>query len=153
MDNSIREADMYAPVRDYFRGLGYKVRGEVAKCDLAAERDGELVVVEFKKNFTLRLVYQALERLALTDQIYVAIPRPKIVASSEYRGMLRLLKKLELGLLTVAMDSPVKTVDALFYPEPHNKRKPNPKRRKSLLKELNGRTLDLYSAVYNSPSL
>ena len=98
MDNSIREADMYAPVRDYFNGLGYKVRGEVAKCDLAAERDGELVVVEFKKNFTLRLVYQALERLALTDQIYVAIPRPKIVASSEYRGMLRLLKKLELRL-------------------------------------------------------
>ena len=48
MDNSIREADMYAPVRDYFSGLGYKVRSEVAKCDLAAERDGELVVVEFK---------------------------------------------------------------------------------------------------------
>ena len=47
MDNSIREADMYAPVRDYFSGLGYKVRGEVLKCDLAAERDGELVVVEF----------------------------------------------------------------------------------------------------------
>ena len=61
----------------------------------------------------------------------------------EYRGMLRLLKKLELGLLTVAMDSPVKTVEVLLYPEPHNKRKRSPTRRKSLLKEINGRSMDL----------
>ena len=123
MDNGIRETDLYSPVRDYLSGLGYKVRGEVKKCDLAAECNGELVVVEFKKNFTLRLVYQALERFALTDQVYVAIPRPKMVDTPEYRGMLRLLKKLELGLLTVAMDSPVKTVDALIYPEPHNRQR------------------------------
>jgi len=30
-----------------------------------------------EKNFTLKLVYQALERLALTEQVYVAIPAAK----------------------------------------------------------------------------
>ncbi|MCL2699629.1 MAG: DUF2161 family putative PD-(D/E)XK-type phosphodiesterase [Defluviitaleaceae bacterium] len=136
---------MYAPVRDYFTGHGYTVRAEVKSCDLAAELDGELVVVEFKKNFSLKLVYQALERLSLTEQVYVAIPRPRSADTPEYKGMKRLMRTLALGLITVAMDSPVKTVDVLLYPEPGRLPPRNTKRRQILLKELNGRNFDLNS--------
>ena len=143
IDNPFRESDMYAPVKDYFTGRGYTVRAEVRGCDLAAEREGELVVVELKKIFSLKLVYQALERLSITEQTYVAVPRPKSADTPEYKGMLRLMKRLELGLITVAMDSPVKTVDVLLYPEPTPRTVRNAKHRKALLKELNGRLFDL----------
>jgi len=145
MNSPFRESDMYAPVRDYFAGRGYTVRAEVKGCDLAAEQSDELVVVELKKNFSLKLVYQALERFSITDQVYVAIPRPKSADTPEYKGMLRLLKRLELGLITVAMDSPVKTVDVSIYPESKPRPAQNAKRRKALLKELNGRHIDLNS--------
>lgn len=138
------EADMCPPVSEYFTGRGYTVRTEVNGCDLAARTaDGELVLVELKKSFSLKLVYQALERLALTDQVYVAIPRPKAVNTPEYKGMLRLLKRLELGLITIAMDSPVHTVDVLLYPETRPRPRPNAVRKKSLLREMDGRLMDM----------
>ena len=55
---SLRESDLYGPVRDYLEGLGYEVKGEVRDCDITALRDGELIVVELKRGFTLELVYQ-----------------------------------------------------------------------------------------------
>ena len=59
---SLRESDLYGPVRDYLEGLGYEVKGEVRDCDITALRDGELIVVELKRGFTLELVYQAMDR-------------------------------------------------------------------------------------------
>ena len=40
----LRESDLYGPVRDYLTGLGYEVKGEVKDCDIAAVRDGEMIV-------------------------------------------------------------------------------------------------------------
>ena len=65
--DKLRESDLYAPVRDYLEGLGYEVRGEVRGCDIAAVRDGELIVVELKTGFTLELIYQALDRQRIAD--------------------------------------------------------------------------------------
>ena len=73
----LRESDLYGPVRDYLTGLGYEVKGEVKDCDIAAMRDGELIVVELKRGFTLELVYQALDRQRVADGVYVAVPLPK----------------------------------------------------------------------------
>lgn len=73
----LRESDLYGPVRDYLAGLGYEVKGEVKDCDVTAMRDGELIVVELKKGFTLELVYQALDRQRVADGVYVAVPLPK----------------------------------------------------------------------------
>ena len=47
----LREKDLYGPVRDYLENLGYQVKGEVKDCDIAALRDGELIVVELKRGF------------------------------------------------------------------------------------------------------
>lgn len=55
--------------------------------------------------------------------------------------MLRLLKRLELGLLTVALDSPLKTVDVVLTPADSMIRK-NKRKKERLQAELEGRQLD-----------
>lgn len=52
---NLPESSLYGPVRDYLEGLGYEVKGEVKDCDIAAMRDGELIVVELKRGFTMEL--------------------------------------------------------------------------------------------------
>ena len=66
------ERDLYGPVRDYLQSLGYEVKGEVKNCDVTALRDGELIVVELKRGFTLELIYQAVDRQRIADGVYVA---------------------------------------------------------------------------------
>ena len=110
-----KETDLYEPIRAFLEEEGYQVQAEVKQCDIAAEKNGRLVVVELKRAFGLKLVYQGLERQSLTDEVFVAIPRPKKGAREKaWQDMLRLLKRLELGLLTVALDSPLKTVDVVL---------------------------------------
>ncbi|MDE6880441.1 MAG: hypothetical protein K2P20_03700, partial [Oscillospiraceae bacterium] len=71
------ERDLYGPVRDYLQSLGYEVKGEVRNCDVTALRDGELIVVELKRGFTLELIYQAVDRQRIADGVYVAVPLPQ----------------------------------------------------------------------------
>ena len=71
------ETDLYEPVCRFLEEEGYRVQAEVKDCDIAAEKDGELIIVELKKSFQLKLVYQALDRQSLTEQVFVAIPRPQ----------------------------------------------------------------------------
>ena len=95
-----KETDLYEPIRAFLEEEGYQVQAEVKHCDIAAEKNGRLVVVELKRAFGLKLVYQGLERQSLTDEVFVAIPRPKKGAREKaWQDMLRLLKRLELGLL------------------------------------------------------
>ena len=111
------ETDLYEPVCRFLEEEGYRVQAEVKDCDIAAEKDGELIIVELKKSFQLKLVYQALDRQSLTEQVFVAIPRPqKGQREKSWKNMLKLLKRLEIGLLTVALDSPLKTVDVVLTP-------------------------------------
>lgn len=99
-------------------------------------------MVELKRAFGLKLVYQGLERQSLTDEVFVAIPRPKKGAREKaWQDMLRLLKRLELGLLTVALDSPLKTVDVVLTPADSMIRK-NKRKKERLQAELEGRQLD-----------
>jgi hypothetical protein len=70
------EADLYAPVKRFLERQGYDVKGEVRGCDLVARRGEEpLVIVELKLRFNLALVLQGVERLALSDAVYLAVPR------------------------------------------------------------------------------
>ena len=134
-----KETDLYEPIRAFLEEEGYQVQAEVKHCDIAAEKNGRLVVVELKRAFGLKLVYQGLERQSLTDEVFVAIPRPKKGAREKaWQDMLRLLKRLELGLLTVALDSPLKTVDVVLTPADSMIRK-NKRKKERLQAELEGR--------------
>ncbi len=137
------ETDLYQPIRTFLEGEGYQVQAEVKHCDIAAVKDGQLVVVELKKAFNLKLVYQALERQSLTEQVFVAIPRPKKGQREKaWRDMLRLLKRLELGLLTVALDSPLQTVDVVLEPSDSLAWK-NRKKREQVQAELEKREMNV----------
>lgn len=124
-----RETDLYSPVKRYFANQGYLVRGEVRDCDLTAVKGEELVLVELKTAFNLDLVLQGVQRKRLSDDVYLAIPRPKQLYSPRWRKILSLCRALGLGLLAVS-DSGL--VEALCPPLQIPPRKNS--RNKALLK-------------------
>lgn len=135
----IRETDLYGPVHDYLESLGYQVQGEVNGCDLAAIMGDELVVVELKTSFNLKLLSQAVKRQRAADSVYVAIPNPKGGArTAGWRDMCMLLRRLELGLITVATNSKDKKVEIHFHPNTFDRLKSlrsNKKVRHHIIKE------------------
>jgi hypothetical protein len=136
------EEDLYAPVKAFLEGQGYEVKSEVRGCDLVARRPGESpLIVELKTGFTLPLVLQGIDRLALSERVYLAVavatrPAPNSLWRRERRGILKLCRRLGLGLLAVheatAKQPPL--VEPLLDPVPYRPR-PNKKRQGLLLKE------------------
>jgi hypothetical protein len=112
------EVDLYEPVKRFLEGQGYVAKGEVRGCDVLAVRgpDEPPVVVELKLAFTLSLVLQAVDRLAVTDLVYLALPAAGAAAaaadpavprrcrrpfSPTHPDVRRLCRRLGLGLLAV----------------------------------------------------
>jgi hypothetical protein len=99
------EAALYPPVKRFLEGQGYTVKGEIRGCDLVACRGAEPpVVVELKRRFSLALLLQGIDRLALTDSVYVAVPRvPRRGRglNPESAAVRRLCRRLGLGLMLV----------------------------------------------------
>lgn len=121
------ETELYAPVKGLLEGQGYVVKGEVHRCDLVAVRGAEPpVVVELKRAFNLDLVLQGVDRLALTDAVYLAVGAwPKRLREAK-----KLCRRLGLGLMIAATDR----VDILLDPLPYTPRK-NARRTQRLLGE------------------
>ena len=136
-----REVQLFEPVKKLLESNGYTVKAEVNDCDIAAFRGDELVVVELKLHFNLKVVYQAMERRSLTDRVYIAIPRPQRYNDKNIRMMLRLLKELGIGLITVGVEgAPI----AQFIAEPFKTDvKINGRKKAKLLKEADGRNMDM----------
>ena len=141
-DGNLKESDLSGPVRDYLEGLGYDVKGEVRDCDIAATRDGELIVVELKKGFTLELIYQAMDRQRAADGVYVAVPLPKRgYMDPRVRDMQSLCRRLELGLIFVGFTSRGQAqIDVAVHPKEAAAPKVNKKRRLAIIREHAGRT-------------
>ena len=120
-----REATLYVPVKGFLEGRGYQVKGEVKGCDLVARRGDEPpVVVELKLRFSLALVLQGIDRLALTERVYLAVPRPPS-RRRRSRGLVpdspdirKLCRRLGLGLMLVGRRS----VEVLEEPVPYRPR-------------------------------
>jgi hypothetical protein len=140
--STIRESDLFEPVRDFFTDQGYIVRSEVMHCDITATKEDELVIVELKRTPNIKLLIQATERQNYTKSVYVAIVEPG-KKSKHFRGVLRLLKKLNLGLITVRFGRFGPRVNLVFDPPIRDtKSKRVGKRRQALLTELSGRSDD-----------
>ena len=136
------ESDLYGPVRSYLEGLGYDVKGEVKDCDIAAVRDGELIVVELKRGFTLELVFQAIDRQRVADGVYVAVPLPKRgYMDPRVPEMRSLCRRLELGLIFVGFTSKgAGQVDVAVHPKEASAPRRDKKRRLAVLREHGDRT-------------
>jgi hypothetical protein len=121
------ESDLYAPVKALLEGQGYSVKGEVRGCDVVAVRGSEPpVIVELKRTFGIGLVLQAVNRLALSDAVYLAVGAwPK-----NLRDVKKLCRHLGVGLMIVVKER----VDIVLDPAPYRPRK-NPRRVGRLLGE------------------
>jgi hypothetical protein len=110
------ESDLYAPVKALLEGQGYSVKGEVRGCDVVAVRGGEPpVIVELKQAFGMGLVLQGVNRLSLSDAVYLAVGTwPK-----NLRDVKKLCRRLGVGLMIVADPR----VDVLLDPAPYKPRK------------------------------
>jgi len=123
-----READLYAPIKAYLTRQGYDVKGEVGAADVVARRGDDLVVVELKLGFSLALFHQGLDRLTLTDHVYLAVPAGG--KSKALKSNVKLARRLGLGVLTVRLRDG--HIEALADPGPYSPRKSNKKKTRLL---------------------
>lgn len=130
----LKETDLYQPIRDYLIQNGYTVRSEVINCDITAIKDDDLIVIELKRSANIQLLIQATERQRITDSVYVAIPAPK-TRGSRWRGIQRVLRILEVGLMVVSFATKIPTVKVMFDPLPYTGKRRQRKRR-AVLKEI-----------------
>jgi hypothetical protein len=137
------EVDLYEPIRKHFIKQGYRVNGEVHDCDLTAVKDNELVIVELKLNLNIDLLLQGTRRQKLTDLVYIAVPKPKRITRRRWNDILLLMKRLELGLITVTFSGNRKSVNFVVHPEPYIRGQiKNNRKKASLLAEIEGRSAD-----------
>lgn len=114
------ESDLYAPVKALLEGQGYVVKGEVRGCDVVGVRGDEPpVVVELKRSFGLSLIFQGVDRLALSERVYLAVGKwPKSM-----KAVRKLCRRLGLGLLVVETGRAEIVLDPAPYQPRLNKHK------------------------------
>ncbi|MGF7159147.1 hypothetical protein FHS85_000757 [Rhodoligotrophos appendicifer] len=129
------ETALYVPVKAFLERLGYVVKGEIGGCDLvglSGEDPPVVVIGELKQVFNLELVLQGVDRLAASDEVWLAAKLSKLGKGREGDARFRnLCRRLGLGLLGV---TPAGEVQVLVSPEAATPRR-NPKRRSRLIHE------------------
>ena len=141
MPKTIRETDLYAPIKALLEAQGFEVKGEVGDADVVGVRaDEEPVIVELKTGFSLALFHQAIERQSLSDAVYVAVPAQSgAVSYKALQNNKKLCRRLGLGLITVRMKDGFTEIH--LDPAPYRPRKSAEKKRR-LLKEFARRVGD-----------
>lgn len=141
------ETELYSPIKAFLEKLGYVVKSEIQRCDIVAIREDEEepLIVELKKSFNLSLLIQGMNRLKITDKVYLAVEQ-----SAKKRGphhtkwgdIIQLCRMLGLGLLTVRFYKTKKPViEVLCEPTPYVPRQ-SKKRTALLLYEFRERSGD-----------
>ncbi len=136
------EVELYKPVKRFLERQGYSVKGEIGACDIVAVRGDEPpVLVELKERLNLALILQAVDRLPVSQSVYIAFRIGKGQSATwrtRAKQVRSLLRRLGLGLLTVSARG---TVTPVLDPAPYRPRS-NTDRRERLLKEFSERVGD-----------
>lgn len=139
------ESELYDPIKRYLEKRGYTVKAEVRGVDLmAVHPEGETILVELKKSFSLKLIFQGIERLALSDRVYLAVPASSTqsnILNQHHKAVKKLCRRLGLGLLQVYFGPRKTRVDVLVDPGPYKPR-PRAKETKALHNEFANRSGD-----------
>ena len=100
-----READLYPHIKAFLQRQGYDVKGEVGAADVVAVRGAEdPVIVELKLGFSLTLFHQGIQRLAVTDLVYVAVPlKERKPFAKALKDNVALARRIGLGVITVRL--------------------------------------------------
>jgi hypothetical protein len=131
----MQETELYPAVKAFLEAAGYEVKAEIGPADVVAVKpdEAEPLIVELKTGFSLALFHQGIARLAVSDMVYLAVPRG---AGRRFLKALKentaLARRLGLGLMTVRLETGL--VEVQCDPGPYAPRKSAPKRR-ALLSE------------------
>ncbi len=136
------ETSLYLPVKGFLETAGYIVKGEVGGCDLVGLSEGDppvVVVCELKMSFNLELILQAVDRAAISDEVWIAA---RISAKGKGRESDKryrdLCRRLGIGMLGVSDAGDVDVIVGSVSPMPRT----NPKRRSRLMREHRNRKGD-----------
>ena len=136
------EISLYQPVKAFLEAAGYTVKGEVGGCDLvglSADEPLVVVVCELKLSFNLELILQAVDRAAVSDEVWIAA---RISAKGRGREADRryrdLCRRLGIGMLGVSERGEVSIIVSSVSPMPRTNRK----RRSRLVREHQSRRGD-----------
>lgn len=128
------ETALYPAVKRFLETAGFRVKGEVHGCDAVAVHVGEplrLTVVEMKLGFNLELLLQAMDRMRVADEVWLAVPATRRGRDRD-RRVHRLCRALGVGLMAVSIGRGL--VEVLAEPGPYRPR-PDTRRRARLLSE------------------
>jgi len=128
------ETSLYPAVKRFLEAAGFCVKGEVNGCDAVAVHEGEtlrLAIVEMKLGFNLDLLLQAMDRLRMADEVWLAVPATRRGRDRDPR-VHRLCRAIGIGLLAVSVGR--NRVEVLAEPGPYRPRQ-DFRRRARLLSE------------------
>ncbi len=132
------ETDLYLPVKALFESLGYEVKAEVKDFDVLCVKGEETVGVELKLRLNLDVLVQAALRQKICDKVYIAVPSPKRTELKKRQNISHVLRRLEIGLITVKPEGAKIT----FPPKELDRAKAlarNKKNKEKLMEEFSGR--------------
>ena len=100
------EVALYAPVKAFLEARGFAVKGEVRGCDVVAVRDDAelLVIAELKLGLSMELLLQAVDRMAMADEVWLAVPATRRGRDQDRRAH-RLCRMLGVGLLAGGLNA------------------------------------------------
>ncbi|GLS31202.1 hypothetical protein SAMN04488498_12135 [Mesorhizobium albiziae] len=129
------ETSLYIPVKNFLERLGFAVKGEIGGCDLLALSPGEppiVVVCELKLRFNLELVLQGIDRIAASDEVWLAASMSSRGKGREADARFRnLCRRLGFGLLGITERGEVHVLLSPVAPAPRR----DPRRRSRLIDE------------------
>jgi hypothetical protein len=109
----MKEVDLSQPLHVFFKSLGYTVKSEVNHMDMMCCKEDICLGVELKLDLSLKVMDQAISRLQLLENIYIAIVKPN-KESETLKEKKRIIKALGIGLLYV--DKNLEEVTVIFDP-------------------------------------
>lgn len=129
------ETTLYLPIKRFLESLGLEAKGEVCGCDVVALDKGTpvaVVIAELKLAFTLELVLQAVDRLPVCDDVWLAVQASRRGRGREGDARVRkLCRLLGFGLVTVSARG---AVEVIVEPAPWQPRR-DAKRRSRIVDE------------------
>ncbi|MEM0978306.1 MAG: DUF2161 family putative PD-(D/E)XK-type phosphodiesterase [Pseudomonadota bacterium] len=137
----MRESDLYPVVKSFLEGQGYEVKAEVKDCDVVGLRGDEPpLIVELKTGLNLTILLQAVDRLAVSETVYLAVPSGAGPNGRRRKAdVTRLCRRLGLGFMVVDQERAL--VEVRCDPGPYQPRR-QPKREAALLREFAERAGD-----------
>jgi len=129
----MQEVDLYPPLKHFLTQQGYEVKGEVQHCDVIAVRGDEpVVVVELKLSINMTVVLQAVDRLQISDTVYIGVPKGIGVLKKQRKQIVKLLRMLGLGLMVIDPAAALGSVDVLCDPGEYKPRQTKQRRHRLL---------------------